>query len=234
VLVHSEKPRRATRWDRLASRYDEHLPSSQNVFDAIGRTITRLVQPTSTDIGLDLGSGTGFLTIPLAERIALTYAVDASQPMLDRLSDKLRSRGLRVRARRADLRGFVPPQGLDVIVSNYALHHLSHPGKRALAARCAAALNPGGRMAVGDVMVPLTIRPGEHQLLLRKIRRLVSQGATGYWKLADRAIRQVAGRGEYPASREFWLGAMRDAGLVDVSITDISPGSAIVFGRKTG
>ena len=47
------------------------------------------------------------------------------------------------------------PQGtFDLVVSVLAVHHLDGPRKAELFKRVAAALSPGGRVVLGDVVVP--------------------------------------------------------------------------------
>jgi tRNA (cmo5U34)-methyltransferase len=53
-----------------------------------------------------------------------------------------------------DLADPLPPGPWDAIVSALAVHHLDGPGKADLFARVAAALRPGGRLVLGDVVVP--------------------------------------------------------------------------------
>ena len=47
-----------------------------------------------------------------------------------------------------------PTGPFDLVTSALAVHHLDADGKRDLFARIAAALAPGGRFVLGDVIVP--------------------------------------------------------------------------------
>ena len=49
----------------------------------------------------------------------------------------------------------LPDGPFDLVVSAFAVHHLDGPAKADLFARVAAALAPGGRLVLGDVVVPV-------------------------------------------------------------------------------
>jgi tRNA (cmo5U34)-methyltransferase len=53
-----------------------------------------------------------------------------------------------------DLREALPDGPFDLVFSSLAVHHLDAPAKAALFARVAAALAPGGRFVLADVIVP--------------------------------------------------------------------------------
>ena len=55
----------------------------------------------------------------------------------------------------ADLTDPLPAGPFDLVVSALAVHHLEGPDKAALFARVAAALRPGGRFVLGDVVIPV-------------------------------------------------------------------------------
>ena len=54
----------------------------------------------------------------------------------------------------ADLTDPLPAGPFDLVVSALAVHHVDGPAKAALFGRVAAALQPGGRFVLGDVVVP--------------------------------------------------------------------------------
>lgn len=218
-------------WDAKAATWDGHLPQSE-LFAELLETVMGAARPSRSDVVLDLGAGSGFLTLPMAGAAGSVLAVDHSTAMLSRLSDRLGEAGLSARATRADLRSFEPPGPVDVVVSNYALHHLSHSGKRELLRRAENWLRPGGRIAVSDLMVPLTLRPGESAALVGKVLSIARKGVPGYWRIAKNVARWATGRGEYPASLEFWTSALRDAGFHDVDGRRIGRESGVAWGVK--
>jgi SAM-dependent methyltransferase len=218
-------------WDAKADGWDGHLPRTE-LFAELRDTLLSAARPTASDVAIDLGAGSGFLTIPMAGCVRRLYAVDHSEKMLEHLGDKLGHEGLRVLAARGDLRTCAPPEPVDIVASNYALHHLGHAAKVELLRRCRTWMNPGGRIVIGDLMVPLTLRPGQSGPLLGKVRSIAAKGIPGYWRIAKNLARWAAGRGEYPASLEFWMRAMREAGFEDVGGRRVGAESGVAWGVR--
>jgi putative AdoMet-dependent methyltransferase len=125
---------------------------------------------------LELGSGTGNLTqrLPRAQEIV---CVDVSSEMHRLAKEKLAGRD-EVRFVESDLLEYFDPPGpdFDVVVSSYAIHHLTEAEKAALFAHVARRLRPGGRIAFGDLMFR---SGGERADLFAEWR------ATGRAELAD-------------------------------------------------
>lgn len=103
---------------------------------------------------LDLGIGTGETTsrILRLHRPASIVGVDASRAMLDVAAETL---GDGVDLRLGHLEDPLPAGPWDLIVSAFCVHHLDASGKRDLFRRGAERLAEGGRLVVGDVVVPL-------------------------------------------------------------------------------
>jgi tRNA (cmo5U34)-methyltransferase len=99
---------------------------------------------------LELGTGTGVTSRRVLERhpAAELTGVDSSEHMLA-VAD-LPGADLRLQ----DLRDELPEGPFDLVFSALAIHHLDGPGKADLFARVAAALAPGGRFVMADVIVP--------------------------------------------------------------------------------
>ena len=101
---------------------------------------------------LELGAGTG----ETARRVlalhpgARLLGIDASEGMLAHAREALPGADLRL----GRLEDELPSGSFDLVVSALAVHHLDGPGKAALFRRVAAALEPGGRFVLGDVVVP--------------------------------------------------------------------------------
>jgi len=103
-----------------------------------------------TDVVVDLGTGTGNLAgrLPRGRRLV---CVDVSARMLALAGAKL---GAGVDYVQSDvLELFERTDAYDVVVSTYAIHHLTDDEKTALIEAVATRLNPGGRLVVGDLMV---------------------------------------------------------------------------------
>lgn len=103
---------------------------------------------------LELGTGTGETARRLLERHpgATLTALDGSEEMLAHARAHLP--GDRVQLRRGRLEDPLPDGPFDLVVSALAVHHLDGPGKAALFRRAAAVLAPGGRIVLGDLVVP--------------------------------------------------------------------------------
>jgi SAM-dependent methyltransferase len=103
---------------------------------------------------LDLGTGTGETRAAVLDRHpgGAAIGIDKSAAMLEAAISRLA--GLPVELAVADLVDPLPEGAFDLVVSTLAIHHLEGPGKADLFRRIAAALRPGGRFVVGDVVVP--------------------------------------------------------------------------------
>src|SRR6266540_3731427 len=107
------------------------------------------LQPRSI---LDLGAGTGVTS----ERVLAAYpdarliGIDESDEMLEHARRLVPAGDFRV----ARLEEPLPDGPFDLVISALAVHHLDGPGKADLFRRVAVALTAGGRLVIGDVVVP--------------------------------------------------------------------------------
>jgi SAM-dependent methyltransferase len=100
---------------------------------------------------LDLGTGTGAIALALAPRAKRVVGRDISEGMLERATEKARERGIEnVEFSYGEFRDPHVDGEVDVVTSNFALHHLSDEEKRE-AVEVIAALGPR-RLVLGDVM----------------------------------------------------------------------------------
>lgn len=138
----------ADRFDRMADSYDgDHSPE----YRACADLVVEHADPGPDDVVLDLGAGTGAIALELAPRAGELILRDVSTGMLDRARQKAAERGIenvsfgegRFREPNVDR--------ADVVVSNYAMHHLGDGEKRE-AIRVIAALG-ARRFVLGDVML---------------------------------------------------------------------------------
>ena len=119
-----------------------------------------------SDLGLkphmtmaDIGCGTGILAREAARMCRSVVAIDVSAAML--AAAQARAEGLpNLSFQRAGFLSFeAPEQGFDLVTAKNALHHLPDFWKAMALARIHAALKPGGRRYLRDVM--FTEAPGE-------------------------------------------------------------------------
>jgi tRNA (cmo5U34)-methyltransferase len=103
---------------------------------------------------LELGTGTGVT----ARRVLALHpqaefvGIDASSRMLQVARDSLPPA---VDLRVARIQAPLPEGPFDLVVSALAVHHLDAAGKEDLFRRVAKVLAPGGRLVLGDLIVPV-------------------------------------------------------------------------------
>ncbi|MEU1843452.1 class I SAM-dependent methyltransferase [Micromonospora sediminicola] len=141
-------------FDAVAGTYDQARRRLVPCFDAFYGTAVEVAAPPlraalvagRTPEVLDLGAGTGLLSLLLAAAVPgvrLTL-VDGAPAMLAVATGHLAARGVPHRTVHADLGDPLPAGRYDAVVSALAVHHLEDDGKRALYRRAADALAPGG------------------------------------------------------------------------------------------
>jgi SAM-dependent methyltransferase len=133
-------------WDEDAAGYDaspSHYPQRPQEQAAWAAALRRLL-PEPPAAVLDVGAGTGFLSLLLAGQGYDVTAVDLSPGMLGRLRAKAAERGLSIHAVEADALS-PPPGDFDAVVERHLLWTLPDPGA-ALAAWHQVA--PEGRLVL--------------------------------------------------------------------------------------
>jgi tRNA (cmo5U34)-methyltransferase len=103
---------------------------------------------------LELGTGTGETAARLLERHqqARLVGVDESEGMLGAARERLPEDRVALRVGR--LQDPLPQGPFDLVASALCVHHLLGSEKRSLFARVRAALGPGGRFVLADVVTP--------------------------------------------------------------------------------
>jgi SAM-dependent methyltransferase len=133
-------------WDVDAATYDSspsHYPQRPQEQAAWAATLRRLL-PEPPAAVLDMGAGTGFLSLLLAAQGYRVTAADLSPGMLARLKAKAAGQGLDIKAVEAD--AMHPPTGsFDAVVERHLMWTLPDPAG-ALAAWHTAA--PAGRLVL--------------------------------------------------------------------------------------
>ncbi len=123
-------------WD--SSLYDDrHSFVWKKVGDLLG-----LLDPKAGERVLDLGCGTGHLTVQIAERGAAVIGLDSSMSMVA----QARQNYPKLKFALADARAFQFPEPFDAVFSNAALHWVPEAGR--VLDCIARALKPGGRLVL--------------------------------------------------------------------------------------
>lgn len=199
--------------------------------------IVELAEPLSTDVVVDIGSGTGLLTLALAGHVAKVWAVDSAAAMNDYLRVKAASAELTNVALVTASAVSLPlvDDVADAVVSNYCFHELREPDKRRALAEVARILRPGGRLVISDMM--FSLHPGQardRRIVLGKLRSISRRGLPGIWRLLKNAVRLVTGRWESPASLGWWEAALSEAGFERIEIETFPHEGGIATARRPG
>lgn len=219
-------------WDKRVDSWDhEGVPGLDKVVAAI-------VSATEAAPGMsavDLGCGSGQVSIPLAERGVQVTAVDVSPQMVQRLQE-------RVAGGEAEqvMTGVVcaiedfsrPPASVDLVVSNYALHHLRDRDKQAVVRAAVDWLRPGGKLVVGDMMFGRGATARDRAIIGSKVVALARRGPGGWWRVAKNAVRYLLRVQERPCSMETWVRYFEEAGLTSVTATSVIAEAAVVAGVR--
>ncbi len=221
------------RWSRRAESWDEGAAGNPGLVSTIDAVVAAAhVEPGMTV--LDMGCGSGQLTIPLARVAAEVIAVDLSPSMIELLRRNLeRERVQNVACRLEALEGLsVEPASLDLVVSNYALHHLADDDKRRLLTAVAAWLRPGGRLVIGDLMLGRGTDPRDRAVIREKLVTLGRRGPGGWWRIAKNTWRFTARTAERPLSMHSWILLLEEVGFVEVTGRSVVSEAAVVSGTR--
>lgn len=132
--------------------YEATIASEVPAYDRLQTAMASAAGGVQVADALELGIGTGRTATALTSVLAgaRLVAIDASSEMLAYARAVHPDCDLRV----ARLEDELPPGPFDIVYSALAVHHLDDAGKADLFQRVAAALRPGGRFVLGDVIVP--------------------------------------------------------------------------------
>lgn len=142
------------RFDAEAATWDDD-PGHESRQVAVARAIEGALDLSPGMSALDVGGGTGRLSILLADRVGSAVVTDPSAGMVRVASERIEEAGLsgRLRAVQADLTTDRLGGLYDVVWSSLALHHV--PDLDGLLQSLAGLLVDGGRLAIADLDAPL-------------------------------------------------------------------------------
>lgn len=138
------------RFDDEAATWDDD-PGHEKRQVAVAQAIEKAVTLTAGMSAVDVGGGTGRLSILLAGRVASVVVTDPSAGMVQVAQERIDAAGLggRLRAVQADLTTDRLDGSYDVAWSSMALHHVEDVDR--LLRSVAGLLVDGGRLAIADL-----------------------------------------------------------------------------------
>ncbi len=227
-------------FSHAAKNWDRHVEHAEQVargagFRALRDRIVALAAAEPGSVIVDVGCGTGLLTLALADGAERVWAIDSSAAMGEYLRVKAASAGhANVQTVLASATSLPLIDGVaDVVVSNYCFHELREPQKRQALSEAFRVLRPGGRVVIGDMM--FSLRAGEardRRLIVEKALTIARRGLPGLWRLAKNAARLALGRWEHPADARWWHAALIEAGFADVAVETLCHEGGIACGAR--
>jgi putative AdoMet-dependent methyltransferase len=140
-------------FDRWAPTYDQTVYSRDaegfECYEQVLARVADLAAPPPGGAVLDVGAGTGNLSLLLQQRGLQVTAVEPSAAMR-----RVARRKLGREATVVDghfLRLPVPDRSQDAVLSTYAFHHLTDPEKAMAVGELLRVLKPSGRLVIGDI-----------------------------------------------------------------------------------
>lgn len=217
-----------------SSRMDQWDAGPAPGLDQVIEAMLNEADPREGDVVVDLGCGTGQLTLPVARVASRVLGVDVSPLMIERLAANALERGL------GNVDGLVIPierlqlddASVDLVVSNYALHHLRDQDKALVVANAARWLRPGGSLVIGDMMFGRGVDARDREIIVSKVSVLIRRGPAGWWRVAKNAWRFLLRVQERPVSMARWEAILRSAGFEAIESRPVLQEAAIVWGRR--
>jgi ubiquinone/menaquinone biosynthesis C-methylase UbiE len=201
-------------YDDQAAGFDERAGVPQDAAEAVAAALSDIVGPVEGQRWLEVGAGTGALSVPLL-RLPIRYtAFDQSPGMLEVFRERVDAAGLTTELHVADGNGRWPADdaSVDVVFSARALHHLDP--EHAAGETRRVLRTTGGWLVLGRVRRP---PDSPKSVLRRQMRRMLqAQGFDGRSHEARAgavfaALEQAGGRRMEPRVAARWTGTHRPA-----------------------
>ncbi|MGD0440908.1 MAG: class I SAM-dependent methyltransferase [Acidimicrobiales bacterium] len=220
-------------WTRRAVSWDHGAGNNPGLVKVVERLLAE-ADPSPEAFAVDLGCGTGQVTLALAKRCRSVLGVDVSEQMITLLLENAKQQGVsNVKGRAVPIERLGLPEGsVDLVVSNYALHHLRDRDKQVTVNEAFKWLRPGGLLVVGDMMFGRGGDARDREIIGSKLNLLIRKGPGGWWRIIKNSSRYVIRFQERPVSMSAWAAMFNRAGLVGVEAIPVVNEAALVRGSK--
>lgn len=227
-----DRPDREATWNRRVKSWDEMAATP--AFQRLAARVVDSADPQPDDVVIDLGAGTGLLSLALAPRVDRVLAVDFAPEMLRRLAERARrDKHDNVETIEADLRHLpFDDESATLVVSNYAFHHLGRGEKELALAEARRVLAPGGRLVICDMMFALSFDPRDRRLIARKVSAIVRRGPSGVFRVLKNGVKIATGRWEHPAPPEAWREMLESRWFEQVEVELLEQEAGIATARR--
>lgn len=220
--------------------WNQHVRQTEDLARTLGfrrlrDRIVALAEPRPDDVVVDVGAGTGLLSLALAPRVRRVWGIDISPAMMEYLRVKASSAGLdNLQSTTASAVSLPLVDGsASIVVSNYCFHHLSDEDKEEALAETFRVLGPGGRIVIADMMFRVQIADKRNRRLIKaKVKAIASRGPKGVLRLIKNAARFVTRNWEQPADAEWWRGALERAGFEQIEVQLFDHEGGVVRARR--
>jgi ubiquinone/menaquinone biosynthesis C-methylase UbiE len=220
-------------WTRRAASWDHGAGNNPGLVKVVERVLSE-ADPSPEAFAVDLGCGSGQVTLTLARRCGKVLGVDVSERMIALLLENAARQGVtNVEGRAVPIERLgLPESSVDLVVSNYALHHLRDRDKQVAVDEAAKWLRPGGKLVIGDMMFGRGGDSRDRQIIGSKLAYLARKGPGGWWRIIKNGGRFLLRFQERPVSMSTWSAMFEKAGLVEVEALPVVNEAAVVRGTK--
>lgn len=218
-------------WNLRAGTWDA---AGSSGLDQVVEAVVEESRGTPDGLAIDLGAGSGAVTLPMARTSRRVLAVDVSKGLLGLLSEKAAEQGIQnIEVLPHPIETLdMAPESIDLIVSNYALHHLRDADKARLLERSYRWLRPGGRIVIGDMMFGRTVTAENRQVFASKAGVFLRRGPAGWLRLAKNLARFTLRIGEKPLPPSAWENLAHRAGFERVTVKRIVAEACVLVAVK--
>lgn len=220
-------------WNERAASWDHGAANNPGLVKVVERVIAEAAPRPGMTV-VDIGCGSGQLTLRVAPLVARVIGIDISQAMIDLLLKNAETANL------TNVEGVaiaiehleIPESSVDLVISNYVLHHLRDRDKARAVETAAKWLKPGGRLVVGDMMFGRGTDARDREIISSKVALMIRKGPAGWWRIAKNATRFLLRFQERPVSIATWVEMFRAAGLHEVVAIPVVNEASVVRGTR--